>query len=148
MRKLILVLLLVLPAISSAQIPKKASTVIAETIMPAKDNYDYILSELFDMEIMIDRKDSSNYYIVTEPLKLPNGIQSGTYRIKFVSRDNKITTTFESKLGLTLELYGVQSTDDWQMVRYEGIGKSHPYKLIFHQWSDFMREFSTRVYYQ
>jgi hypothetical protein len=119
-----------------AEIPRKADICIISNALYAKDNYLMVKRSLSDHNIEIGSQDMEVFQIKSGlvPVKKLNGAVA--YYI-ILCKDSTVMIKGMAKGGISLQLYGVKSEDNYEAIRNVGM-KGSIDNIIFKSMVDFV----------
>ncbi|MDP2338029.1 MAG: hypothetical protein Q8N05_16605 [Bacteroidota bacterium] len=101
----------------NGKIEKGATKVVIETGKSKEENFKLCKKILTESEIMIE-SNNENYTIKTDELNTKK--KNYIYYLTFFCKDNSIVVSGKSKSGISIELYGVKSEDNFETIVNRG----------------------------
>jgi hypothetical protein len=143
MKKILLMLLTLLPLLSMAQqmeIPKNSDKIIVINQVTAEENFKKAKQILADMDVAIATQDRDTWQIKSGEIRQTDNV---SYRYLINCRDNKVSITGTWGTNIGINVGGITQGPSTYVISYKGA-----VKIMFNKMNDFAKQLGGELTYE
>jgi len=124
-----------------AKYPKGVSKITIETGLSKAENFKFCQDVLTNENVIIEVNEQS-FSIKTDELNTKK--QKYPYYLIFFCKDSTIVLSGKFKLGMTIQVYGVKSEDNFEPIQNKGM-KGSAYEITFSEMVEFAKKLGNKI---